>query len=443
MFTKRNVLISGFILIVAIFAGWFWFDRQKSSDAETAAANSTLIQRTVKVNRQPIRVAVTATGTVQPIYKIDIKSKASGSVLSLKLSEGDFIKKGDVIATIEKTDALAAYNQTKANLDVAKATLKQVQTNIERSKQLYAEKLISAQEMDVATLQLEQSKAQLVNATASFQQAAIRFNDCIVKSPIEGIILDKPVDEGQVIMGGLNSVAGGTTIVTVADMRRVYIYANVDEVDVGKVKLGQTAQIVADAYPEEKMYGTVLRIDPLAKVEQNVTRFSVIIEAPNESYRLLAGMNATVTIIIFDKTDALVVPIEALKDGREMRELMKQTGGKPDSTQAQRRRDFRDKLAGGDTGAIRLANDREGKLDKQKRRFVFIKNEKGEYVSKPIVIGEQNYDYAEVISGLNEGDEIQYTIFSRAKLEGKQFQDRIKNSSGLGTSPQPSRREMR
>jgi len=441
---KKKVLIVSGIVLVLVVASWFFFFRNSESDAKASPVG--LIKRTAKVERQPIKVQVVATGQIQPIYKVEIKSKASGEVLSLKLNEGDFVKKGTVIALIEKTDALAAFNQAEADLSVAKATLKQVETNTERSRKLFEQKLISQLEMDAALLELEQRKAQLIRAQAIYDQAKIRLNDCVVRSPIDGIVLDKPVDEGQVIMGGLNTVSGGTTIVTIADMSRVYVYANIDEVDVGKIKLGQEAVIVADAFPDEKFIGKVLRIDPLAKVEQNVTRFPVVIEVPNPKYRLLAGMNATVTITVYDNPNALVVPVEALKefkaDGGTMPEQQAKRfslrGEMPDSIREMRRKRFEERLASGDSSAMRWSEERA----KAKRRLVMVKDSTGEAVPKPVLIGEQTAEYAEVLRGLNEGEEVEITFFSRALIEGQQFQDRMRANTGFGGG-QPSREQRR
>ncbi|MFN3561117.1 MAG: efflux RND transporter periplasmic adaptor subunit [Chloroherpetonaceae bacterium] len=444
---KKKVLIVSGIVVVLLVASWFFFFRKPESDAKASPAG--LIKRTAKVERQPIKVQVVATGQIQPVYKVEIKSKASGEVLSLKLNEGDFVKKGTVIALIEKTDALAAFNQAEADLSVAKATLKQTETNTERSRKLFEQKLISQLEMDAALLELEQRKAQLIRAQAIYDQARIRLNDCVVRSPIDGIVLDKPVDEGQVIMGGLNTVSGGTTIVTIADMSRVYVYANIDEVDVGKIKLGQEAQIVADAFPEEKFIGKVLRIDPLAKVEQNVTRFPVVIEVPNPKNRLLAGMNATVTITVYDNPNALAVPVEALKEvkgetrpfaERGIAGFGKRAEGRremPDSMRQARRKRFEERIASGDSSAMRWLEGAKGKP-----RLVMLKDSTGEAVPKPVLIGEQTAEYAEVLHGLKEGDEVEITIFSRALIEGQQFQERMRSSTGFGGG-QPSRDQRR
>lgn len=449
---KIKILITSSIVVVLLGASWFFFLRKPESDANAVPVG--LIKRTAKVERQPIKVQVVATGQIQPIYKVEIKSKASGEVLSLKLNEGDFVKKGTIIALIEKTDALAAFNQAKADLSVAKATLNQTITNTERSRKLFEQKLISELEMDAARLDLEQRNAQLIRAQATFDQAQIRLNDCIVRSPIDGIVLDKPVDEGQVIMGGLNTVSGGTTIVTIADMSRVFVYANIDEVDIGKIKIGQEAHIVADAFPEEKFIGKVLRIDPLAKVEQNVTRFPVVIEVPNPKYRLLAGMNATVTVTVYDNPNALAVPVEALKEIKgEMKEDLRNPeprsamgfGGRgegnpnlPDSMQKARRKHFEARVASGDSSSMRWSEERQ----RAKRRLVMLRDSTGKAVAKPILIGEQTAEYAEVLRGLNEGDEVEITIFSRALMEGQQFQERMRANTGFGGG-QPSREQRR
>lgn len=216
---------------------------------------------------------------------------------------------------------------------------------------------------------------------------------------------------------------------------------NIDEVDVGKIKIGQEAEIVADAYPDEKFVGKVLRINPLAKVEQNVTRFPVVIEAPNPNFRLLAGMNATVTVTVYDNPNALVVPVEALKEAKDLggdlaeRGAMRLgergafRGNAPDSVREQRRKRFQERLAAGDSSAMRWSEERA----KAKRRFVMLKDSTGAVAPRPVLIGEQTAEYAEVLRGLNEGDEVEITLFSRALMEGQQFQERMRQR-GLWTT---------
>ncbi|MDX2127803.1 MAG: efflux RND transporter periplasmic adaptor subunit [Chloroherpetonaceae bacterium] len=458
MSKKKTWIIWGTVLLAIAVSVYFFIFSKPLPEAQ--AENPAMIKRNVKLERQRLKVEVTAMGTIQPIYKIDIKSKASGSVLSLRLQEGDRVKKGEIIATIEKTDALAAYNQAKADADVAKANLKQLETTLSRRKNLFEGKLISEEEMETATLEYERAKAQVVRTQASFEQAEIRLNDCVVRSPVEGIVLDKVVDEGQVIMGGLNAVSGGTTIVTIADMQKVYIIANIDEVDIGRVRIGQQAQIIADAFPNQRFVGRVLRIDPLAKVEQNVTRFPVVIEVPNPDYRLLAGMNATVTIVITDRENALVIPIEVLREAGEGRMGAAggaASGGVPPTANGGgwERRGSRE---GGDT--VKISDEEREKRRARmmafrskmeefrsdsslknagivpQMRLASIKDTaSGEFRPVPIIIGSSNAEFAEVLFGAKDGDEVQITTFSRALMEGRMFQERMRQSSGFGGAP--------
>lgn len=452
--TNKIFLISVAALLVA-GGVYFFFFRTPAATADSE--NPALVRRVVKVERKDLKVEVSATGTVQPVFKIDIKSKASGEVLTLKLNEGDFIKKGDLIATIERTDALSAYNQAKANLDVAVATLKQIQSSNTRKLELFKEKLISNEEMDLATLELERAKAQLVSAKAVFEQAQIRLSDTSVRSPMDGLVLDKLVDEGQVISSGTSSVTGGTTIVTIADMEKVYINAAVDEVDIGKIFIGQKARVIADAYPEETFSGKVLRIDPLATVEQNVTRFNVVTEVENRNNKLKAGMNTTVTIVIADKKDVVVVPIDALRDPKapppggfaggsaggngERRRGNRDSTSEglatetPDSVRQKMkaRRAMRDSLA-----AVLAADSASGNT--VRRRLVMLKDAAGEFKPQLVEVGATNFDETEITSGLKEGDELLIVTFSRARMQGQQFQQAVRQGSGLGA---PNQRQVR
>lgn len=479
---NRTVLFTSIgigVAVVAVAVYFFFFRGAAAGNAD--AENSALIRRVVKAERKDLKIEVSATGTVQPIFKVDIKSKASGTILSLKLNEGDFIKRGQIVAMIEKTDNLSSYNQAKANYDLTMATLKQVQTSTERKKDLFSQKLLSVEEMDLAALELERAKAQLVSARAVYDQALTRLNDTSVPSPIDGLVLDKPVDEGQVISSATSSVSGGTTILTVADMRKVFINAAVDEVDIGKITIGQPAKVVADAYPDESFSGKVLRIDPLATVEQNVTRFAVVIEVDNPNYRLKAGMNTTVTIVAADRRNVVVVPIEALRDPRNPPTAAEggavagggqgrrgagdgqsgqgggQSGAQGNSNRAERqgggdgqgRRDFaslpdsvkqkiRERRAMRDSVMSAVASDSAAGRPMNKR-VAMVKDASGDFKPRLVEIGTTNYDEAEVVSGLVEGDELQITTFSRARMQGQQFRQNIQSSQGLGGNPQQQR----
>jgi len=350
------------------------------------------------VSRGAFRVDVSATGVVTPIDRIEIKSKASGRINVLPIEEGDFIKVGQLICRLDKTDAQADFDLAQADLDIAEAELKQVENNFKRRSKLFKKGLISREEFDEMDLSVARSKGKLVRARVSLDQAQVRLDETEARSPIDGIILRKLVEAGQIISSGINNVSGGTAIAIIADMSRVYIEAGIDEIDVGKVHIGQEAVVTADAYPNRKFSGAIIRMSPEAKVEQSVTQFNVVVEVENEDGRLKSGMNATMEITIVEKNNALLAPILALSSPSQGR------GGRG--------------ARGGPRRSIRTALV---KID-------------GEFVEREVKIGMSDFKQAIVISGLEEGDTLGVPMTSRLKEDNDRLEQRIKSSRSFGSS---------
>jgi len=414
--------IATIIVIVGIV---IWFTTRPGDAREEQTA---FFPQVEKVQRGSIRVQVSTTGTIEPMNKVEIKSKASGLIEKMTIEESDHVNKGDLIAKLDQRDTKNSYDQSVAELQVAKASLKQSESDFKRKQELYKKGLIPAVEFDQAELALVQAKAQVVRAQVSLDNNDIRLKDTIVRSPISGIILTKDVEEGQIISSGISSVSGGTLIATVADMRQVYVKADVDEVDIGKIEPGMTARVVADAYPNEQFAGKVIRIAAQAKVEQNVTSFEVTIQVDNPTGKLKAGMNVSVEILVADKQNVLLVPNEALMTQEEMmREIasLKMAmgeGEKPNKTGSRQK---------GRPGKHEKNNsDQASTLN----RGVIIK-QGNNFRPQLVKVGVSNFDNTEILQGLQEGQQVVYTFFSRAKASSDQFRKRMMSrmsmSSGL------------
>ncbi len=342
------------------------------------------------VERRTFKILVTANGGVIPIDRVEIKSKASGLVEELPLEQGDFIKKGDLIARLDQKDERAAVSQAQADFDIAVAELKKSRREYKRKDELYIQQLISEEERDLIELNLAIAKGKLVQATTALTRAKERFSESIVRAPIDGIILQKYVEKGQIIASGISNVSGGTPIVDIADMSSVYIQAGVDEIDIGKIKVGQPTIVIADAYPDIKFKGKIVRIAPEAKIEQNVTLFDVIVEVQNKEGKLKSGMNTSIEITIVEKDNVLLVPNIALRI--------------PEG----------------------------GKSDKNKR-VVMLKKGKS-YEPRRIEIGLDNFKDVEILSGLNDGDIVGVFMTSRLKEENDRGETRIRSSRSFGTT---------
>jgi HlyD family secretion protein len=425
---------------IVIVAGAYFLMPRKSAEQPAAPGAQ---PRSVKIIRGDLTAMVSATGKVEPIQKVEVKSKGSGQIMEMPVEEGDRVQKGSLIAHIDETDPRNDYEQAVADLELAKATVAQAASNLKRQEELFKRGLLSQAELDQVRLEEVKAKAQLIKAQTQKTTTDIRLKDSIVRSPISGIILQKNVEPGQIISSGVNSVSGGTLIVTVATLDSVYVYADVDEVDIGQVKLGQAARVVPDAFPDDVFWGTVRRIAPLATVEQNVTTFNVTIVVANTSGKLKAGMNASVELTVTDRHDILLIPKEALKDIREVRAQMMAMAGPDsaatrkqltamDSLRAASRARFADGAApqGGMAGRQFPQRGANGQ-GSSSRRFVLLKTDEG-FAPRPVEVGVSNYDYAEVVRGLEEGETVMVFSSSRAAADRQRFMERIRGMNSFG-----------
>jgi HlyD family secretion protein len=514
---KKIYLFGGLSTVTVALVGYHFL----GGNGGTKLAPTGQLKRVVTVVRGNLDLTVSANGVVQPINKVEIRSKASGQILELNFEEGSYVKKGDLLAALDQTTTKNDFEQAKADLATAQQQLSQAENATRRAQQLYEKKLISDQDLDQSKLDLVKAQSQLVRATAALSSAEEKLRDTRILAPISGIILSRSVDRGQIIASALSNVGGGTALATVANMDEVHIEANVDEVDIGKVAVGQRAKVVADAFPDDTFHGKVIRIAPLGKTQQNVTTFSVVILVKNVAGKLKAGMSASVGIEIFRRQNVLLVPNEALKDprsdqgrallasiktvrdtarehGKGRKELMAQGDGQTTAREGrqlnleemrermqnaspQERQKMHEQLrerfekmspeerqkefaqfqqrmiaegqtgpppggldimpfdggSGGTGGEKGFQQRRQSQVDdanEVKERIVMVKQGE-QFVPWLIKIGASNFDYAEVLEGLKEGDEIQIITSSRAKIEADQMSERVKSMQGMGGMP--------
>ena len=265
-----------------------------------------------------IIVAAEATGVVEPIQIVEIKSKASGEVLTMAVETGQVVEKGDLLVQVDTRDLRNAVEQAQADLEVAEASLTVATAQKERSDRLLGRGMISEQQNEDALLDFSTSKAQLVKARNNLTLAKERLYDATVKAPSAGTVLEKNVEEGNIISSATSQVSGGTVLLTMADLSSVQVRTLVDETDIGRIEPGLRASITVEAYRDQDFTGTVLKVEPLAVVEQSVTMFPVLTQITNEKGLLKPGMNADVEIHIDQRLDVLAVPLDAVRSPQEM-----------------------------------------------------------------------------------------------------------------------------
>ena len=277
-----------------------------------------VVYQSVPVERRDIVVSARATGTILPDTVVEVKSKASGEILDMKVETGSMVTRGQLLVRVDQRGPRNTVNQAEANLDVAKARLQNADAQRRRSDELFKSQSITEQEHEAAVLALANAKAEVVRAQVDVENARIAMEDTDVLAPINGTIIAKNVERGQVISSPTRDVGGGTILLKMADLNLVQVRTLVDETDIGKIRAGLRATVTVDAYPNQPFNGEVLKIEPQAETAQNVTMFPVLVRIDNRNGLLKPGMNADVELHIGRRDSVLAVPNAALRTQRDV-----------------------------------------------------------------------------------------------------------------------------
>ena len=265
---------------------------------------------TAKVERQNIHTSITATGTIEPVTSVTVGTQVSGIVSKLYVDYNSVVKKGQIIAELDKTNLISELNTAKANLSSAQSTLNYEQANYSRYKTLYDKGLVSADEYESARLSYDKARQQVATSRESVQKAQTNLGYATITSPIDGVVLSKSVEEGQTVAASFNTPELFTIAKDLTDMR---VIADIDEADIGGVKEGQRVSFTVDAFPDDKFEGQVTQVRQQATTESNVVTYEVVISAPNYDLKLKPGLTANVTIFTMEKDNMLAVPAKALR----------------------------------------------------------------------------------------------------------------------------------
>jgi len=269
---------------------------------------------TVPVTRADLRITVEATGSVEPVRNVEVKSKASGEILVLHVDVGDYVMPGALLAEVDPRDVRNAFEQAEADLQVAEARMEISEAQLARSEELVQQGVITQQEFETRNLDHANAQAQLVRAQTNFELAELRLGDVQIRAPMAGTIIQRNVEEGTVIQSASQNVSGGTTLFVMANLAAMQVRTLVDETDMGRIQAGLSTEVQVEAFPERRFLGVVQKIEPQAVVQQNVTMFNVIITLDNRDGLLKPGMNAEVVVEIAEAPDVLVVPNNAVVD---------------------------------------------------------------------------------------------------------------------------------
>ncbi|PYO74306.1 MAG: hypothetical protein DMD64_04285, partial [Gemmatimonadetes bacterium] len=289
----------------------------------------------VAVQRRNLIVSASASGAIEPVLTVDVKSKASGEIIGMNVQTGDDVKEDQLLASIDPRIPRNNLAQAQANLQVAQAQLSNAKAQLARSDTLFKAQAITQTEYDGAKLDYANANAAVIRAQSDLENARDRMNDTKLRAPLAGTIITKNVELGTVISSPTTDVGGGTVLFRMANLDTVQIRALVDETDIGKVQPGMLSTITVDAYPNRPFEGSVLKIEPQATVQQNVTMFNVLVRIPNPGHLLKPGMNTEVEIHVGRRDNALAIPNAALRTQRDVASAAQVLGLDPNAVEQQ------------------------------------------------------------------------------------------------------------
>ena len=296
-----KIWIAVVVIVIVAVAAWAMSGGKKEEDINF---------KEEKVALKTLQNSVTATGTIEAVTSVTVGTQVSGIVNKLYVDYNSQVKKGQVIAELDKTNLLSELNTAKANLASAQSSLNYQAANMERYKTLYKKGLVSADEYENALLTYRQAKEQVASSKENVQRAQTNLGYATITSPIDGTVISKSVEEGQTVAASFNT----PELFTIAkDLTNMQVVANVDEADIGGVKEGDRGTFTVDAYPDDTFEGTVKQVRLEATTTNNVVTYEVVISAPNADLKLKPGLTANVTIYTQERSGVLAVANKALR----------------------------------------------------------------------------------------------------------------------------------
>lgn len=296
-----KIWIAVVVIVIVAVAAWAMSGGKKEEDINF---------KEEKVALKTLQNSVTATGTIEAVTSVTVGTQVSGIVNKLYVDYNSQVKKGEVIAELDKTNLLSELNTAKANLASAQSSLNYQAANMERYKTLYKKGLVSADEYENALLTYRQAKEQVASSKENVQRAQTNLGYATITSPIDGTVISKSVEEGQTVAASFNT----PELFTIAkDLTNMQVVANVDEADIGGVKEGDRVTFTVDAYPDDTFEGTVKQVRLEATTTNNVVTYEVVISAPNADLKLKPGLTANVTIYTQERSGVLAVANKALR----------------------------------------------------------------------------------------------------------------------------------
>lgn len=298
---KQIILYSSILLVILAFGYWFL---KKESTGKVATYITAEVKTGSIVNN------VTATGTVQPVKKVEVGTQVSGVIKKIYVDFNSPVKRGQLLAELDQTPLLAQLASSKADQQSAESQLIYQEANYNRIKQLFDKKAVSETDYETALYQYSNAKANAAKMKSEVGRAQTNLAYTMIYSPIDGVVLNRAVDEGQTVAASFNT----PTLFTIAqDLTKMQVVANVDEADIGQIQNGQKVIFTVDAFPGENFKGSITQIRLQPITTSNVVTYSVVIDAPNPELKLKPGLTASITAFTREADSVMVIPAIALR----------------------------------------------------------------------------------------------------------------------------------
>ena len=365
----KKILTAVIILaLVGFMAYRLYANKEKNAQevAIVAQKEAQVAVRAAKVTQENVSDLFTANGTFVAEQDLNVSSETGGQIVKIYVKEGDYVKAGQVLATTKA-------DRTNVQLDNARAVLETAKSDLKRFESAY-------QTGGVTARQLEQAQLQVKNAQANYNSAAIISGDTSVRSKISGIVSSKEVEEGQTVAA---SISAPTLFKIAKNIKRMQVEVNVDEADIGQVKVGQRVSFTVDAYPQEEFVGRVTQVRLSPTTSSNVVTYKVIVEAENPDEKLKPGLTATIAIYTNELKDVTIVPAKAINFTPDTDVLMQYYAQKDITAEAPKVQHGRGK-----------------------NKYVWVVNADGSLAQKTVTIGSNDGINVQVVSGLTVGEKV-------------------------------------
>lgn len=299
--TKRRALLLA--AAVVVIAGIVWFTNGNAQKLPIKISYT-------KVEQKDICSGVTATGTIEPVTKVEVGTQVSGIISNVYVDYNSIVKKGDVIAELDRTNLISELSSSENNMKSAQVEYEYQKKNLERTTTLYEKGLVSADDFDTANLAFQKAKNSYETSKFNVQKARTNLGYATITSPIDGVVLSKAIEEGQTVASSYNTPTLFTIAADLTDMRLI---ADIDEADIGNVKVGQRCVYTVDAFPNDEFEGFVTQVRQEPTTTSNVVTYEVVISAANPDLKLKPGLTANVTIYTLEEEDVIAVSNKALR----------------------------------------------------------------------------------------------------------------------------------